>query len=90
MITWMPVEITGLCAIQEVLKPSTWTRLGLSVMPSDRNEICCLEAGFHYQKFPLYLGQGLGISKMNKGIVKEGILGTLDLRWQSLFKNTEI
>jgi dolichol-phosphate mannosyltransferase len=24
---------------------------------------------------------------MNKGIVKEGILGVLNLRWQSLFKN---
>ena len=29
----------------------------------------------------------LGASKMNKGIVKEGILGVLKLRWQSLFKN---
>jgi len=28
-----------------------------------------------------------GVSKMNKGIVKEGILGVLNLRWQSLFKN---
>jgi dolichol-phosphate mannosyltransferase len=24
---------------------------------------------------------------MNKGIVKEGILGVLHLRWQNLFKN---
>jgi dolichol-phosphate mannosyltransferase len=24
---------------------------------------------------------------MNKGIVKEGILGVLNLRWQALFKN---
>jgi dolichol-phosphate mannosyltransferase len=24
---------------------------------------------------------------MNKGIVKEGILGVLNLRWHSLFKN---
>ena len=24
---------------------------------------------------------------MNKGIVKEGILGVLRLRWQSIFKN---
>src|SRR5258708_36300979 len=28
-----------------------------------------------------------GVSKMNKGIVREGILGVLNLRWQSLFKN---
>ena len=24
---------------------------------------------------------------MNKGIIKEGVLGVLQLRWQSLFKN---
>jgi dolichol-phosphate mannosyltransferase len=24
---------------------------------------------------------------MNKGIIKEGVLGVLNLRWQSLFKN---
>ena len=29
----------------------------------------------------------LGASKMNKGIVKEGILGVLKLRWLSIFKN---
>ncbi|MEO6404001.1 MAG: polyprenol monophosphomannose synthase [Ferruginibacter sp.] len=29
----------------------------------------------------------LGASKMNKGIVKEGILGVLELKWQSMFKN---
>jgi dolichol-phosphate mannosyltransferase len=28
-----------------------------------------------------------GTSKMNKGIVKEGILGVIKLRWHSLFKN---
>lgn len=28
-----------------------------------------------------------GVSKMNKGIVKEGIIGVLRLRWNSLFKN---
>lgn len=28
----------------------------------------------------------MGVSKMNKGIVKEGILGVLNLRFQSLFK----
>ena len=28
-----------------------------------------------------------GTSKMNKGIVKEGILGVLKLRWDSFFKS---
>jgi len=28
-----------------------------------------------------------GNSKMNKGIIKEGVLGVLKLRWNSMFKN---
>ena len=28
-----------------------------------------------------------GSSKMNKGILKEGVLGVLKIQWQSLFKN---
>jgi dolichol-phosphate mannosyltransferase len=35
----------------------------------------------------LFQDRALGTSKMNKGIVKEGILGVLKLRWHSLFKN---
>ena len=35
----------------------------------------------------LFRDRTAGTSKMNKGIVKEGILGVLKLRWLSLFKN---
>ena len=34
-----------------------------------------------------FVDRKFGASKMNKGIVKEGILGVLKLRWQSLFKD---
>jgi dolichol-phosphate mannosyltransferase len=34
-----------------------------------------------------FIDRKLGDSKMNKGIVKEGILGVLKLRWMSMFKN---
>jgi len=33
-----------------------------------------------------FIDRQLGVSKMNKGILKEGILGVLELQWQSLFK----
>lgn len=37
-----------------------------------------------------FVDRKLGVSKMNKGIVKEGILGVLKLRWQSIFKNYHV
>jgi dolichol-phosphate mannosyltransferase len=44
--------------------------------------------GFKITEVPItFKDRKLGASKMNKGIVKEGILGVLQLRWQSLFKN---
>ena len=43
---------------------------------------------FKIREVPItFVDRKLGASKMNKGIVKEGILGVLKLRWQSLFKD---
>ena len=44
--------------------------------------------GFKIAEVPItFIDRQLGDSKMNKGIVKEGILGVLKLRWMSIFKN---
>ena len=44
--------------------------------------------GFKIVEVPItFKDRKLGASKMNKGIVKEGILGVLKLRWQSMFKD---
>ncbi len=44
--------------------------------------------GFKLKEVPiLFEDRKFGESKMNKGIVKEGILGVLKLRWYSLFTN---
>ena len=44
--------------------------------------------GFRLKEVPIiFKDRSYGISKMNKSIVKEGILGVLKLRWHSLFKN---
>jgi len=44
--------------------------------------------GFKITEVPIiFEDRKFGVSKMNKGIVKEGILGVLKLRWYSLFKD---
>jgi dolichol-phosphate mannosyltransferase len=42
--------------------------------------------GLRIQEVPItFVDRKLGVSKMNKGIVKEGIFGVLSIQWQSLF-----
>ena len=44
--------------------------------------------GFTIREVPItFIDRKLGTSKMNKGIVKEGVLGVLELKWLSLFKD---
>jgi dolichol-phosphate mannosyltransferase len=44
--------------------------------------------GFKIREVPItFIDRKFGNSKMNKGIVKEGIFGVLKLRWLSIFKN---
>ena len=44
--------------------------------------------GFKIKEVPIiFRDRTFGTSKMNRGIVKEGIAGVLYLRWQSWFKD---
>jgi dolichol-phosphate mannosyltransferase len=44
--------------------------------------------GFKIVEVPItFIDRKFGSSKMNKGILKEGVLGVLKIQWQSLFKN---
>ena len=44
--------------------------------------------GFKIKEVPItFIDRRFGVSKMNKGIVKEGIVGVLRLKWMSMFKN---
>jgi dolichol-phosphate mannosyltransferase len=44
--------------------------------------------GFNIKEVPItFIDRKLGSSKMNKGIVKEGILGVLQLKWKSMSKD---
>ena len=44
--------------------------------------------GFKIKEVPItFIDRQFGASKMNKGIVKEGVFGVLKLKWMSMFKN---
>ena len=44
--------------------------------------------GFKIKELPnLFQNRTYGVAKMNKGIINEGVIGVLKLRWHSLFKN---
>lgn len=44
--------------------------------------------GFRIKEVPItFVDRKIGVSKMSKGIIKEGVLGVLKIQWHSLFRN---
>ncbi|MEI8059118.1 MAG: polyprenol monophosphomannose synthase [Ferruginibacter sp.] len=92
LITWMPVKdpTAGfVCYKREVLEALNFE--GISFVGyafQIEMKFAAWKLGFKITEVPItFIDRELGASKMNKGIVKEGILGVLKLRWQSLFKD---
>ncbi len=92
IITWMPVNdpTAGfVCYRREVLEAINLdgiTFVGYAFQIEMKYAAWKLR--FKIKEVPItFRDRKLGASKMNKGIVKEGILGVLKLRWHSLFKN---
>jgi len=92
MITWMPVKdpTAGfVCYKREVLEAINLDAISfVGYAFQIEMKFAAWKLGFKITEVPItFIDRELGASKMNKGIVKEGILGVLKLRWQSLFKN---
>ncbi|MGC4104592.1 polyprenol monophosphomannose synthase [Ferruginibacter sp.] len=92
MITWMPVKdpTAGfVCYRREVLETINLEEISfVGYAFQIEMKFAAWKLGFKIVEVPItFIDRELGASKMNKGIVKEGILGVLELRWQSLFKN---
>lgn len=92
LITWMPVKdpTAGfMCYRKEVLETINLDKI-FFVGYAFQIEMKFAAWKLHFKLKEvsiLFQDRTLGTSKMNKGIVKEGILGVLKLRWHSLFKN---
>ncbi|MCP9749696.1 polyprenol monophosphomannose synthase [Ferruginibacter sp. HRS2-29] len=92
IITWMPVKdpTAGfVCYRRNVLETINLDAISfVGYAFQIEMKFAAWKLGFRIIEVPItFKDRKLGASKMNKGIVKEGILGVLNLRWQSLFKN---
>ena len=92
MITWMPVKdpTAGfVCYRREVLEALNLDGINfVGYAFQIEMKFAAWKLGFKIKEVPItFKDRKLGASKMNKGIVKEGILGVLKLRWNSLFKD---
>ncbi|MEP6711777.1 MAG: polyprenol monophosphomannose synthase [Ferruginibacter sp.] len=92
IITWMPVKdpTAGfVCYKRKVLETINFdaiTFVGYAFQIEMK--FAAWKLGFNIVEVPItFKDRKLGASKMNKGIVKEGVLGVLRLRGQSMFKN---
>lgn len=91
-ITWMPVKdpTAGfVCYRKEVLDTINLDEITfVGYAFQIEMKFAAWKLGFKIKEVPIIFKDRIkGISKMNKGIVKEGVWGVLELRWHSLFKN---
>jgi dolichol-phosphate mannosyltransferase len=92
IITWMPVKDTTagfVCYKKEVLETINFDAINfVGYAFQIEMKFAAWKLGFKIAEVPItFIDRELGASKMNKGIIKEGVLGVLRLRWQSWFKN---
>ena len=92
IITWMPIQdpTAGFVCYKKAVLASlnldaiSFTGYAFQI----EMKFAAWKLGFKIAEVPItFIDRKLGASKMNKGIVKEGILGVLKLRWQSMFKD---
>ena len=92
LILWTPVadQTAGfVCYRREVLETINLDEIHFAGYAFQiEMKFAAWKLGFKLKEVPiLFEDRKFGESKMNRGIVKEGILGVLKLRWYSLFTN---
>lgn len=92
MITWMPVNdpTAGfICYTRKVLETINLDEITfVGYAFQIEMKFAAWKLGFRIQEVPIvFVDRKVGTSKMNHGILKEGILGVIKIQWQSMFKN---
>ncbi len=92
IITWMPVNdpTAGfICYKRKVLETINLDQIMfVGYAFQIEMKFASWKLGFKIVEVPItFIDRKIGVSKMNKGILKEGVLGVLKIQWQSLFKS---
>lgn len=92
LITWIPVKDTTagfMCYKRIVLETINLDQIRfLGYAFQIEMKFAAWKLGFQIKEVPIiFEDRKFGVSKMHKGIIKEGVLGVLNLKWQSLFKD---
>lgn len=92
LITWIPLKdpTAGfVCYKREVLQTINLSEIKfVGYAFQIEMKFAAWKLGFKIKEVPItFIDRKLGSSKMNKGILTEGVLGVLRIQWQSLFKN---
>jgi len=92
LITLMPVKdhTAGfVCYTREVLEAINLDQISfVGYAFQIEMKFAAWKLGFTIKEVPItFIDRKFGVSKMNKGIIKEGIFGVLRLKWMSMFKN---
>ena len=92
IITWMPLKdpTAGfVCYKREVLEAINFSAIQfVGYAFQIEMKFAAWKLNFLIAEVPItFKDRKLGESKMNKGIIKEGVFGVLKLRWMSMFKN---
>ena len=92
LITWMPVKdpTAGfMCYKREVLENINLDAINfVGYAFQIEMKFACWKLGYEIREVPItFVDRKLGSSKMHKGIVREGILGVMQIQWQSMFKD---
>lgn len=92
LITWMPVKdpTAGfVCYKRTVLENINFDAIRfVGYAFQIEMKFAAWKLGFKITEVPItFVDRKTGISKMSKGILKEGVLGVLKIQWQSMFKS---
>jgi len=92
LITWMPVNdpTAGfVCYTKNVLETINFDMIQfVGYAFQIEMKFAAWKLGFTLKEVPItFVDRKIGVSKMSKGIIKEGVLGVLSIQWKSLFKN---